>query len=487
MSVREVPEKDPSSPSNPEFPSRIVTEGLVSYWTMDNKDLSGSVPSATVKDIWGDNDGTTSGTITTGATGKINEALDFDGVDDYVQAGRALSSGNATISVWAKWEGTLDPGNAQHVIWGQFDLNSELDAGQTTKNMPFLQAHGWSDTFMMNYQTDAGDSYDVISISLDNNWHHFAGVLREGEPILLYVDGVKYSGEILPSSLVYDDMPSGFSIYGNRNAYFNGTIDEVGIYDRALSDDEIKQIYQVTNPNRLRAEPSQIVTDGLVSYWTMDDKDLVGSVPNATVKDIWENNNGTTSGTLTTGATGKINEALDFDGVDDYVESPMNGFPDPMKNITITLWARIDVVQQSSVIQAQPDDTSNRLNIHLPWGGGIIYWDFGDINAGGRLSTSWNSAWTDSWEHFTFVSENGVGQKIYHNGSVIASDTDTDSFSKGTKNLIFGRAGSDDYYDGKIDDVRIYDRALSDSEIRRNYLATRNKLGRGFPAQPIFP
>jgi len=65
----------------PQFPEKTwVRDGLVSYWPLDNEQLVGSPPGATVRDVIGGNDGVTSGTITTGVTGKINEAFDFDGV-----------------------------------------------------------------------------------------------------------------------------------------------------------------------------------------------------------------------------------------------------------------------------------------------------------------------------------------------------------------------------------------------------------------------
>jgi len=47
----------PNFPSSPRMPSLVPTDGLVSYWTMDNKDISGN----TLKDIWGSNDGTIHG------------------------------------------------------------------------------------------------------------------------------------------------------------------------------------------------------------------------------------------------------------------------------------------------------------------------------------------------------------------------------------------------------------------------------------------
>ena len=57
----------------------IVTEGLVSYWTFDEKDLTGF----TVKDVWGENDARIVGAPKI-VDGQVGEALEFDGANDYV-------------------------------------------------------------------------------------------------------------------------------------------------------------------------------------------------------------------------------------------------------------------------------------------------------------------------------------------------------------------------------------------------------------------
>ena len=64
----------------------------------------------------------------------------------------------------------------------------------------------------------------------------------------------------------------------------------------------------------LNATPAPIVTDGLVSYWTFDRK----YITNKTVKDVWGNNNGTLIGNPKV-VHGQVGEALEFDGIDDFV------------------------------------------------------------------------------------------------------------------------------------------------------------------------
>ena len=57
----------------------IVTDGLVSYWTFDEKDIAGF----TAKDVWGENDGRIVGNPKV-VDGQVGEALEFDGANDYV-------------------------------------------------------------------------------------------------------------------------------------------------------------------------------------------------------------------------------------------------------------------------------------------------------------------------------------------------------------------------------------------------------------------
>jgi len=241
--------------------------------------------------------------------------------------------------------------------------------------------------------------------------------------------------------------------------------------------------------------PSRIVTEGLVSYWTMDDKDLVGTVPNATVKDIWGDNDGTTSGTLTTGATGKINEALEFDGENDEI-SLSKKVGDGQTELSVALWFNMETssgdtlsahYEGQQLVASVLQDDAWLINE----GSGELDWYIGD-GAGHNLITSGLNLQTGTWYHVVGVYDGNAGtQKIYLNAKQKnASNIGTGSIIDPGNDQFIGSGGGhswEEHFDGTIDDVRIYDRALSETEIRRNYLATRNKLGRGFPAQPIFP
>jgi len=238
----------------PEFPSTVVVDGLVSYWTFDDKDLVGSVPGATVKDIKGSNDGTTSGTISTGAVGKINEAFDFDGVDDYIALDMRYETAipAVTIGCWAKLRTT-----------GCYGLGPDFDRSEYYHIQCGKDYIGDDPAFCGNGLADLRANVDIV----DGKWHHVVGKFvsrpaSEGDDQFIYVDGKlrnstnSLNGGTLGTGATrwgfIGDGSEASSYDGSRNSFFvDGTLDEVFIYHRALSDFEIRRLYRETRSNKL--------------------------------------------------------------------------------------------------------------------------------------------------------------------------------------------------------------------------------------------
>ncbi|MBU1974240.1 MAG: hypothetical protein KKH52_02485, partial [Nanoarchaeota archaeon] len=198
-------------------------------------------------------------------------------------------------------------------------------------------------------------------------------------------------------------------------------------------------------------------------------------INNTNTNNAWDysgyGNNGSVSGATWNSSGGYDSKgAYQFDGVDDYVNATLNGLPATTSDIAVEFWAKVTDIQTDSIFVAAPDDTANRFNIHFPWENNIIYWDFGNIGGGGRLSTAWDGSWTNTMAHWVFISESGVGQKIYRNGVLIAEDSDTSSFSKGTKTLSIAKyTPLSNYWVGTLDEFHIYNRSLSAEQISALY------------------
>ncbi|MEU1033192.1 sialidase family protein [Streptomyces mirabilis] len=184
-------------------------------------------------------------------------ALEFDGADDAVrlpyQDRLPLGTKDFTASLWFRYTAT---GGEQPLLW--------MGGIGTTQPQVWMRAEPASHRITALITTRNGAaaptsaSVRTASAYNDGQWHHLA--LRRGDGLLtLSVDGTAVGASDVPGS-VSRNSPFGVHV-GQRldsRAYFTGAIDEVRVYDRALSDDE------------LSAPPSGEVTRDTVLYLPMD-------------------------------------------------------------------------------------------------------------------------------------------------------------------------------------------------------------------------
>ena len=205
----------------------------------------------------------------------------------------------------------------------------------------------------------------------------------------------------------------------------------------------------------------------IVGFWQFEET----SNP---IVDQTGNNNGTYYGTLWQ-QTGIIDYCLGFDGTDDWILTTLNEFPAVMTDVTISFWAKPPTSNKmNALFSAQPDDGTNRFSLHFPWYGitmGKIYLDFGNISAGGRLDVTFDQSWFNVMAHWVFIVKSGVGMKAYRNNVLIASNTTTSTFTKGSKTLWIAKYSYMGYHfwPGDLDEVIIWDKALTADEITTLY------------------
>jgi len=200
--------------------SQVVTDGLLSYWTFDADDIAGQ----TAKDAWGDRDGTIIGD-TQVTPGIIGGALEFDGDGDYVEFDDAgLPEGDAprTMSVWVKPEGA---GVRSALEWG-------TSAGRQRCGILVL---GGERIKFVSQNADLQSNGSVVN----GEWHYVTETY-DGTTMRIYIDGVLDKEQALSIDTVLNVGRIGANI-GSAGENFNGAIDEVSIYDRALSAEEVAQ------------------------------------------------------------------------------------------------------------------------------------------------------------------------------------------------------------------------------------------------------
>ena len=221
-----------------------LTSGLVGYWTFDGKDTNWGTNKT--NDLSGQgNTGTLTNmsTTTSPVVGKIGQGLDIyaSGGNGRISIGDPVSgildfAGDYTTSVWVKSRGYINQGSSLNAIFAKKNQDSDIDAGyslhvNSSNNVNCRMANGAT-----NYIT-TGNSL------ADNKWHLIT-CIRSGSTLTLYRDGISEGTPASPtgSAATSESLFLGFDGSTARN--FNGIIDEVRIYNRALSAGEVGQLYK---------------------------------------------------------------------------------------------------------------------------------------------------------------------------------------------------------------------------------------------------
>jgi hypothetical protein len=188
-------------------------------------------------------------------------------------------------------------------------------------------------------------------------------------------------------------------------------------------------------------------------------------------------NNGTVIGaTLTTGHKGHANSAYYFNkNVNTRIELPNLSVFDNAGEISVSVWVKTDNVVGfgTTILTTTPDVTTDRFQINVNWSGNPVntnIFDYGNISTG-RLVSPASTPTFDTWEHYVFIkSTTNSIMKIFKNGVLLASKTSSTSISNKAKTLVLGGSPantqhSDQLFKGSLDDLKIFNKALTDTEV----------------------
>ena len=217
-----------------------LNTGLVGWWTLDGDSINWST--GQVNDLSGSGDtGQINNlpTSTSPVVGKIGQALSFNGVNSYVQSASVISSPSAFTEIgWFKRmgdSGGINSSALQRIVGG---VNGGND------NQATVTKDG-TKTFSQVYVSVGGYvGAPQMTITTPNNWHQ-VGTIWNGSYIYSVLDGVISAGTSASGTL---ESGSGGIVIGeyNSNTYIaNGYIDDVRIYNRALSAGEVSQLYNL--------------------------------------------------------------------------------------------------------------------------------------------------------------------------------------------------------------------------------------------------
>ena len=378
--------------------------------------------------------------------GVIGQAASFDKVDDHIDMGVPLG-GYAAVSVfaWVKAIGSQAGNNFIQAAGWYVDDPTGTDGG-----FHLSITNG----YMRSWIIEDKVTYSLLDGPLVQvgEWY-LMGLTWDGSTHRLYLDGVEVASEAYAGTM---DISTKNALVASKyrgaglDGFFNGQIDELRIYDRALSESEIQALY-----------------DGLIAYYEFE-----GNADDSSGNDY----HGTTVGNPSF-VNGIFGQAINLDELaGQYVDT--NEIFGGYVEFSEFAWAKMDsevATLWRSIIYSDhyPSDA-------LGHQGGF----FINVNQSGSIDTSivaddgtldrLRFAWPTVGEWF-FVGHtwDGTTHRAYLNGEEVLSSTYNKPIGTSGETTLVGaqhRGGIiTRFFDGAIDDLRIYNRVLPESEIQALY------------------
>lgn len=408
---------------------QIPLEGLMAAWHFDEN--TGSIAH--------DSQGLHDGAITGAAwvPGINGSALNFDG-----------TTGNVLIPNNGAFNPLTD--KVSFSVWFKLDQVGS-DGAFLHQNMKYLfriDAQG-----KISFALYTPDWHDVVlswsDRILDTDWHN-AVATYDGAIMKIYIDGVlKTSGENTGSM-----RSTTASVYlGKQSSInpFDGILDELLMYDKALTQEEVLQIYSATpDPGNGSAN--------LISSWNLNEN--TGTVA--------LDGTGTNNGTISNGTwgTGQSGSCLVCNGISTNVKVLNASNLNPVNAITMMAWAKTLENKTTKIIQKGDWDGH---------GIGQGKWDGWNVHVRMDNNTSQTIHWgnglpiLNEWYHLAMTYD-GATLKMYVNGQLKNSMAVTGNLKVNTRDLSIGSDnGNQKFFYGSIDDAKFFNAALTQTEIQANY------------------
>jgi len=426
------------------------------------------------------------------SSGAIGQSMDIMGTGDHLRLNADFSTDNFTITAW--------------MYWGGVNNTIIISQDSTTDGSPAINLN------VTNTKLQGGISGSTASLGVEGQnappeeWQHVAMVFN-GTHFFIYQNGTLTgtSAEVgTPMIDTTEPIGIGAHVYSSGSAIngnWQGKLDEVRIYNRTLTAAEILSHYQRARNNHtvvMGYSPSASLnlSDAIVSFdisWykngtlnrtsgDVNDPDLVAWWPlDYDVRDYAGSHDGLrTNATLNKTAAKVGAGSYNFDGYQDSIKMPYgDDFSfGSTEDFAITYWFKTNSSSTANAMLGKLNTTAND-GYWIVSSAGMIRFNITNASGSSRVDTLGASYNDGAWHHLVAMRRmEGTNLSIYIDGRIENSRSVTargvDSLPS-KSNFTLGQPGrfaqAPYYYNGSLDDVRVYSRNLSDSEIYQMYTA----------------
>jgi len=453
-----------------QVPSYVPNDGLVGWWPMN----------ASAIDIGPNNlSSQTNGALgSPDRFGTSDGALFFDGLDDYVEvsSNSALDvQGELSISAWFVMDGGTGPGAPPRLVEIRGAYGGGGNAGYV------LRTYGNSQTsrsFEARCYSNSGNSNLGVAQTSEVpalEWHHITFTASQSSGISrFYVDGQLIDETVTSDSFDPFDYNNNNLFIGaepNLAGKWGGSIDDLGIWNRALSAEEVSNVF---NGEELPQVPTYVPSEGLVAWWGMDGNG-----------DDFHTGTHTATNLTATPAEdrfGSENSALFFGG-NEEMRGPGGGAMDAgLSNaITLSCWLKTSQFAQNqgtAIFRHASPSVYYNWAFHLSSLGddnnsNRPYFLAGQSlfeNNGGNISDF--TLELNTWHHVVLRVVDGLVDMHVDGVEVFSNQTSSSFETTSNAEFVFGSTNNNaanDNFIGLMDDVGVWSRGISDAEILALY------------------
>lgn len=414
--------------SEPEGVDTTVTDGS---FTATN------VPAGTYTITVTNSDGTTLGTftLTVDTTGNVTVSNASSGL--VVTAGGS-SSGEVTTPSFSPAAGSY---NTDQTITITSTTTDATIYYTTNGDSPTTSSEA-SASYTINYDAVATPTFGITAGTYNTDQSVTLGTTTSGATIYYTTNGDTPT----TSSSQYS---SAISVTGDGTTM---TVKAIAVKDGMTNSSEASATYTINYD-------SVDLWNGIVAYYPFNG--------NAKDESGTNNNDGTASGaTLAADKFGNSNRAYSFDGDDDYIQT--GTFNDNWSNWTISAYLKANQFNTyNMILEREKVGSYNDFEIYIRADNNKIQSDMDNASDTGIISITAIS--TNTWYH-VLISYDGTNRKLYINGNLDTEDTTSNAHINVAEPILIGKHVSDSrYFDGFLDNIRIYNRALNATEIQQLY------------------